>query len=68
MQCYGLADWRREVAQAGGSPSALGANPAYANGLAELFWEGFYPKCRSGISRNGAGRPLDLRPREPAWP
>ena len=147
VRCYGLADWRREVAQAGGSPSrvagfvqehsvsgnlapatcrwldrlayrkppeglverarlahalgtlgheaqhalgtrresvaecygmqrirplarALGATPTYADGLAELFWEGIYPYVpeRYSTERCRAGGPLDLHPRSPAWP
>jgi hypothetical protein len=147
VRCYGLADWRREVAQAGGSPSrvagfvqehsvsgnlapatcrwldrlayrkppaglverarlahalatlgheaqhgvgtrresvaecygmqrirplarALGATPAYANGLAELFWESIYPYVPERYSSEHCrpGGRLDLRPQSPAWP
>jgi len=147
VRCYGLADWRREVAQAGGTPSrvagfvqehsvsgnlapatcrwldrlayrkppeglveqarlahalatlgheaqhalgtrresvaecygmqrirplarALGATRAYANGLAELFWESIYPYVPERYSSEQCrpGDRLDLHPKTAAWP
>jgi hypothetical protein len=61
--CYGLQRMRK-------ASVLLGAQPAYADSLAELAWTGLYPyglaKYHSRECRPGGK--LDLDPSSPAWP
>ncbi|MDX6543265.1 MAG: hypothetical protein QOK32_868 [Gaiellaceae bacterium] len=62
-ECYGMQDMRRVA-------MLLGAERAYADGLAEVFWRDLYPRnspaYRTARCRDGG--PLDRNPSSPVWP
>ncbi|MDQ5821931.1 MAG: hypothetical protein M3540_10865 [Actinomycetota bacterium] len=62
-ECYGMQDIRRTA-------GLLGADRAYANGLAELYWREIYPAKPEAYTTPLCqdGGPLDRNPASSVWP